>query len=141
MKRCPALRNLSSEHHQGLVLARRVKAAAGTDGAVTAWNEARTRFFAELEPHFRFEEDRLLPALARAGEAGLARRTLDEHAGLRRLISEGDARVMAEFAGLLERHIRFEESELFEAAQRKLTAAELDALDEGSGVSGSCCKH
>jgi hypothetical protein len=43
MRRHPALRDLSSEHHSGLVLARRARKAAGTDGSArsAAWEEVR----------------------------------------------------------------------------------------------------
>ena len=128
MKRDPALRNLSNEHHQGLVLAKRAKKAACTEEAQQAWEEIRQRFAVEMEPHFRDEEARLLPALERAGEAKLVKRTLDEHVALRRLIDENSVEAMIRFAGLLEQHIRFEERELFEAAQHVLTPAELDEL-------------
>lgn len=128
MKRCPALRNLSNEHHQGLVLSKRAKRAAGTEDAQRVWQEIRDRFAAELEPHFRAEETGLLPALERVGQAGLVRQTLAEHTELRRLIGENSALAMTGFAELLERHIRFEERELFETAQQELPIAELDKL-------------
>ena len=128
MKRCPALRNLSNEHHQGLVLAKRAKRAAGTEDAQRVWQEIRDRFAAELEPHFRAEETGLVPALERLGKAGLVQQTLDEHTELRRLISENSAQAMTGFAELLERHIRFEERELFETAQQELSPVELDKL-------------
>ena len=128
MKRCPALRDLSNEHHHGLVLSKRAKKAAGTDEAQQVWRGIQARFAANLEPHFQAEEVGLLPALERAGESELVRRTHADHAGLRRLISEDSAQVMVEFAELLVQHIRFEERELFEVAQQKLSAAELDAL-------------
>lgn len=128
MKRSPALRNLSNEHHHGLVLVKRAKKAACTENEQRAWQEIRDRFAADLEPHFQAEEIGLLPALERAGETGLVRRTLDEHDRLRRLINESGAQAMTGFAELLEQHIRFEERELFEAAQQKLPPAELDKL-------------
>lgn len=128
MKRALALRNLSNEHHQGLVLAKRAKKAACTEDAQQIWEEIRQRFAVEMEPHFRDEEARLLPVLEQAGETELVKRTLDEHAALRRLIDEDSVESMIRFAGLLEQHIRFEERELFEAAQRVLTPAELDEL-------------
>lgn len=128
MKRCPALRNLSNEHHQGLVLAKRAKRAARTEDAQRVWQEIRDRFAAELEPHFLTEETGLLPALERLGKDGLVQQTLDEHTALRHLIGENGAQAMTGFAELLERHIRFEERELFEAAQRELSPAELDKL-------------
>lgn len=128
MKRCSALRNLSNEHHQGLVLAKRAKRAAGTEDAQRVWQGIRERFAAELEPHFRAEETGLLPALERLGKDGLVQQTLDEHTALRRLISEDSAQAMTGFAELLERHIRFEERELFETAQQELPPAQLDKL-------------
>lgn len=128
MKRCPALRELSSQHHHGLVLAKRAVDAAGTAEEEKMWGGIRACFVADLEPHFRIEERLLLPALEQAGEHDLVRRTLDDHAELRRLINQDGTQVMAEFAELLRRHIRFEERELFEAAQQKLRAADLDAL-------------
>ena len=128
MKRCTALRDLSNEHHHGLVLAKRAIKAAGTADEEKVWRGIQTRFAVDLEPHFQIEELVLLPALEQTGEAELVRRTLDDHVELRRLISEGSAQAMIEFAELLTQHIRFEERELFEVAQQKLSAAELDAL-------------
>lgn len=128
MKRSPALRKLSNEHHHGLVLAKRAKKAAGTEGAQRAWQEIRARFATELEPHFLAEETGLLPALERAGATDLVQRTLAEHVTLRRLIGENSAQSMTGFAELLEQHIRFEERELFEAAQQKLSPEEIGKL-------------
>jgi hypothetical protein len=126
VKRDPRLQGLSSDHHQGLVLARRI-ARACADGRGDA-AEARRRFEAELEPHFRAEEELLLPALAAAGEGELVRRTLDDHATLRGHLAAaeaGDPGRLAAFAALLDAHIRFEERELFPAAERRLSADEL----------------
>lgn len=128
MKRCTALRDLSNEHHHGLVLAKRAKEAAGTAEEEQVWRGIQARFAVDLEPHFQIEELGLLPALEQAGEAELVRRTLDEHAELRRLISEEGAQAIARFAELLAQHIRFEERELFEVAQQKLSSAELAEL-------------
>ena len=128
MKRCPALRDLSNEHHHGLVLAKRAKEAAGTAEAEQVWRGIQARFAVDLEPHFQAEEVGLLPALEQVGETGLVRRTHADHAELRRLISEDSAQVMVEFAESLVQHIRFEERELFEVAQQELSAAELAAL-------------
>lgn len=128
MKRCPALRDMSNEHHHGLVLAKRAKGAVGTAEAERVWHEVQALFAADMEPHFQAEESWLLPALERVGEAGLVQRTHDDHAGLRRLVHESSAQAMLEFAELLVRHIRFEERELFEVAQQKLSDAELAGL-------------
>lgn len=125
MKRDPRLHGLSSEHHQGLVLARRL-----AQGRLDA-GELRRRFDAELEPHFRVEEDVLLPALETSGEAALVARTRRDHAELRALVEKaggGDAAALARFAALLNEHIRFEERELFPAAEARVPGAILDRV-------------
>ncbi|MEJ2592741.1 MAG: hemerythrin domain-containing protein [Candidatus Thiodiazotropha sp.] len=137
MQRHPALRKLSSEHHLGLVIARRAANAAtgGDDGAqAEAWAEIQRRFVQELEPHFRTEETGLLPALAEAGEEALVARTLREHEAMRRMIAQADAARLSEFAELLRTHIRFEEQTLFETAQRRLDEAVLNGLDDAAGA-------
>jgi hemerythrin-like domain-containing protein len=129
MRRHPALRDLSSEHHAGLVLVRRARRAAqlAAPQAAVAWQEVRHRFYGELEAHFTAEEQGLLPALREAGETALVERTLREHAALRALIADRQPRLQ-QFAEMLGAHIRFEERELFETAQRLLDDQVLRAL-------------
>ena len=133
MRRHPALRRLSSEHHTGLVLARRARQAAREDGVAqaAAWASVKGRFRAELEGHFLREEQGLLPALRARGEAGLVERTLREHQALRALIAEDRAANLLPFAELLAAHIRFEEALLFPAAQSLLGPGQLAALEPG----------
>lgn len=130
MKRHPALRTLSSEHHSGLVLARKAHQAAegSADERESAWAELSTRFHVELEPHFQREETGLLPALRASGATPLVERTLDEHASVRRLIAADTSDNLAQVADLLNAHIRFEERELFERAQQLLSPEQLAEL-------------
>ena len=129
MKRHPQLQDLSREHHGALKLARAARQAAesGEMDAMTAFAQRVVRVFAtELDPHFRVEEQGILVALARAGENELVERTLSEHAELRRLtmlLSDPDAVTLLRFADLLAAHVRFEERELFEAAQHQMAAS------------------
>ena len=137
MKRHPALRQLSDDHHQGLVLALRAKKAAAGDDTLdvdSVWQEVVTRFARELEPHFRIEEQRLSPALLRHGEQALIERLDCEHAELRQLASRviRNRQNLARFGELLQQHIRFEERELFEVAQQRLTEQELAEVERGS---------
>lgn len=122
MKRHPELRKLSSEHHTGLVLARKASKAALDDenpqDRASVWADIKQRFEHELEPHFQEEESDLLPALAEAGEIDLVERTRDEHRVMRELIAQDDSGNLQQFAELLRAHIRFEEQVLFETAQR-----------------------
>ncbi|MBI3093717.1 MAG: hemerythrin domain-containing protein [Rhodocyclales bacterium] len=126
MKRHPQLQDLSREHHGALKLARaaRQTAEAGAADKLATIAERVVRLFAaELDPHFRVEEQGLLLTLTQAGEHALVRRTLDEHAELRRLVaalSAPDAATLLRFADLLAAHVRFEERELFETAQGHL---------------------
>ena len=130
MQRHPALRQLSSDHHTGLVLARKARQAA--NGTVHdqryAWTTLVARFCAELEPHFQVEEQGLLVALWRAGEVGLVERTLTEHEDMRGLIAQDRPENLARFAELLTAHIRFEEQTLFARAQELLAPDQLSEL-------------
>jgi Hemerythrin HHE cation binding domain len=132
VKRDPRLRALSGDHHGALVLARGAArgAESGSGPALeSAWLEVRRRFAAELEPHFRIEEERLLPPMLDAGEALLVARTRADHGALRRLVSAGsEAQALARFARLLRDHVRFEEHELFPRAEALLSDAVLEAV-------------
>jgi iron-sulfur cluster repair protein YtfE (RIC family) len=133
MRRDPRLHGLSSDHHQGLLLARRHGRAC-----VEGWPAAeaaallREAFAADLAPHFAAEEEVLLPALAAAGEGALAERALAEHAAMRDLLGRAGGpdgvEPLRAFATALEAHIRFEERELFPAAERSLPIEALDRI-------------
>lgn len=130
MKRHPALLALSREHHAALKLARHARLAAASAQPATIDSLARQairQFADELEPHFRAEESDVLPVLQHAGEAALVARTLAEHRALRELagrLQSPDAATLLRFAELLLAHVRFEERELFESAQRYWPAAD-----------------
>ncbi|HET7775446.1 MAG TPA: hemerythrin domain-containing protein [Azospira sp.] len=123
MKRHPALLQLSREHHTALKLSLdcRKGAQSGDAAALAALClRVRTLFAAELDPHFRTEEEEVLPWLEAAGEKALVARTLADHGQLRSLaerIGRGDTTALDAFATALNEHVRFEERELFERAQ------------------------
>ena len=134
MKRIPELRSLSVDHHHVLVLAHRAKQAAdgiGERSLDEMWAEVEAVFKSELEPHFRIEESFIGEALKGAGESQLAQRLSDEHEALRRFFMPGHSRTVDDlrhFGEVLERLIRFEERELFQVAQDKLSSDELGAV-------------
>lgn len=133
MKRVPELRDLSDDHHTGLVLARRCRQAAGSSSPASLealWEEVLTAFSSHLEPHFRIEEEHLLPGLEAIGEASLASRIRADHAVLRSLRdSEVPSRSLLDrFGQLLEAHVRYEEREVFEPTQGRLPASTLEAI-------------
>ncbi len=126
MKRHPDLLQLSREHYGALKLARdaRRTAASGDAREVAALAQRVVQVFpVELDPHFCIEEQGILLLLAQAGQHALVARTLADHAELRRLVqvlATPDADSLLHFADLLGAHVRFEEREVFEAAQASL---------------------
>lgn len=123
MKRSDALADLSREHHDALSLALRARRAAeeGPEHVAAMAATARERFALELRPHFEEEERWLLPALEQAGEHALVARTLAEHAQMIELIRQLEcpgAETLLAFAECLKGHVRFEERELFQVAER-----------------------
>ena len=130
MKRDARLRGLSSEHHQALVIARKL---IGTAGAWTEDDGAALlqRFEVELEPHFRVEEQVLLPALRAAGATELAAQTLGDHTFLRaqvRAAAGGNGEAAQMFGERLLAHVRFEERDLFPACEALLAGEVLDEV-------------
>lgn len=140
MKRDPRLHGLSSEHHHALILVRRLRRRRGR------WTEQdglrlERRFASELDPHFRVEEEALLPAIRLAGSAALADRTLEDHLHLRNRVKaagRGDGSAVEDFASRLYEHIRFEERELFPACER-LGADVLNSVMRRSSKKGRSC--
>lgn len=132
MKRDARLRRLSTEHHHALVLARELSrhATAGTSDAPVV-RDLRARFERELQPHFRVEEQLLLPALRALGEDALAARVEADHSALRAHLAaaeRGEPGHLASFAERLTEHVRFEERELFPSCEARLPGAVLDAV-------------
>lgn len=126
MKRDPRLVGLSRDHYRALVLA-----AALRKSGQSAAQEARARadlaaqFPADLEPHFRIEEEVLLRALEALGGDALAwaARARSEHAALRAgaaRAARGEAIDLVAYGVLLHDHVRFEERELFGFCQERL---------------------
>lgn len=138
MKRSAELRDLSVDHHHGLVLARRARrVGAGEDPTApeAAWAEIERRFRDELEPHFRIEEELLVPELTRRHEHALVDRLAEDHAALRGLASPDGARdraALCAFGERLEAHIRFEERELFPVVEARFPQAALDTVAQAT---------
>ncbi len=139
MKRSRALKPLSSDHHQALLVAFQLKQGlAGHAESAGAPKDlaglmALARRFEEgvFRPHARAEED----LLGRYLTSGDTRRLRAEHAELARLMEaaraarDGDVRVqLSGFAELLERHVRWEERELFAFAESNVDEAALAVI-------------
>ena len=101
----------------------------------TATDALRSQILEEFEKvlakHFDLEEKFLVPPLRRAGRSGLVDRLLSDHAAIRTIIDREGKMTPADvrtLGNLLEEHIRFEEREFFEEAQRILNDNDLKAL-------------
>ncbi len=138
-KRSRELRPLSSEHHQALLVAFQLKKSiAGHAESAGAPRDldgllALARRFEEtvFHAHVTAEEELLGPHLSPED----ARRLRDEHRGLRELLAEArSARhaarksPLAAFADALERHVRWEERELFPRCEERIGPEKLAHL-------------
>ena len=131
MLRDPSLIPLSHQHHNGLalgVLVRRALAAdSSAEGVAALARRVIDRYELELVNHFEIEEQVLFPACP---SLPLVDELLAEHRALESLV--GNLRtgpspaLLHEFCDLLARHIRKEESQLFEHIQRAWSREELD---------------
>ncbi len=139
MKRVEELRVLSSDHHRGLVLAKKAQQAAGSGlSAEVAWADLEAAFKRELEPHFQIEEQTLIEPLRALGEDALVDQLTREHAQLRACFAADWPRgyaALKRFGDLLKAHIRFEERELFEVVQARFSAEQLQAVAAASAES------
>lgn len=146
MKRHPAMQALSSDHHHGLVQARRLVQTASTDQAgpegllLLPVARAFLTFWAqETRPHFREEEEVLLPAFARYADPDQPPivRMLIEHVRIRQLAADLARQVATEapapatmraLGELLHAHIRYEEDVVFPLLETTLPEEALAAL-------------
>ena len=132
MKRAEALRPLSREHLTALLVARGLRQA---DDAVSAGRDFLAFWEKDGRRHFRIEEEVLLPGWAVAGELdrpGIAR-MLEEHLAIRREVLRLEMGRLAleqvhALGKLLHDHVRFEERELFPAAEAALDPDSLRRL-------------
>lgn len=143
MKRDKNLHPLSWDHHAALtsvVFTRKhIKGSASSERLSQIASEFAVFYETGLLPHFRHEEEWLLPRYLRhvAPTDTDVTRLLTEHLILHRLFLElrdtaarnGD--LVAPLTALtdqLESHVRFEERELFPKIESALSAGELDEL-------------
>lgn len=118
IKRSESLKNLSREHHFGLLLCWKIK-----EGLKRADHQRVKQyvdyFFKEyLEPHFRIEEKYVFPLLGE--EHSMVQTAIEDHRKLRSLFAENDKVLesLQDIENTLEKHIRFEERVLFKELQR-----------------------
>ncbi len=134
MKRNPNLVNLSSEHHDGLVIALRIKKAVAKLDDLSIVLDYALHVWPTLKHHFDQEEDNFFLFPQIDSKHPHLKRMLDEHDEFERLIqrlSTGTGRLkddLLSFSELLRNHIRFEERELFPYIEEILSQDELNKI-------------
>ncbi len=143
MKRHKALHGLSSEHHHGLVWARRLEKAAKEQNSESASKELVDGFLvfweSDLYHHFRKEEDLLFPVYftCAEGPTDSVMETLRQHVVIRGKIFQlqeaakselVSTELLKETSELLNAHVRFEERTLFEEIQENCSEVQLRKL-------------
>jgi hemerythrin-like domain-containing protein len=119
MLRDPSLIPLSHDHHHALALCvLTTRSLASGESLETLSHNIVEHYQTELRRHFDLEERVLFPVL--------------EHRRIEQLVeslrSSQERVLIEEFCTLLQQHVRKEESQLFEQAQRLLTRGQLDDL-------------
>jgi len=128
--------SLSWEHRNGLVLVWRVRRGLekGVDRGIIAayllhfWDIA-------VRPHFETEEKLLFPEMA--GEESILAQVRGDHQAIREMVDvfrngkrpKQTIRSLQDFSDALERHIRFEEREVFPVAAKRIPPERMKRLD------------
>ena len=125
---------LSHDHHHGLVRVFEIRQALrASEGLERQALLTRAFYDRDLVPHFRAEEEVLVPVLRETGalDEATLQRLLEEHRTLERLAGElaTNAEPLLRFADLLERHIRTEEREIFPAYQTHVPVGRRSAVE------------
>ena len=136
MLRDPALIPLSQQHHNGLALCVLTERALQADRSEPTIRRLATkaidRYEIELTNHFAIEEQVLFPLIERElGRMPIVADLIADHRSLESMIGEmraaPSADLLLRFCNLLRRHIRREESELFQDVQQRIPSTLLAA--------------
>lgn len=133
MKRTSELRNLSSDHHRALVIAKRAKKAKPDSAFCETWLEIEQYYSRELENHLRAEEAHIVPGLEKLGKYDLVNQLNKEHKEIRNHFQPKSSRsfnALIRFGKLLEQHVRFEDRELFNVVQESFTQDMLASIKD-----------
>lgn len=129
LKRHPALRHLSHDHHHGLLLCWKIRQGFKLDVDADRMKTYCEWFWENyLHAHFEEEEKLIFPILAQ--DDPMIKQALSEHKRLRKLFSNwgNPEKTLGQIEEELEQHIRFEERVLFPEVQKTATAEQLEAI-------------
>jgi len=125
-----ALKPLSREHHQSLLLCWKIRTGFSKKIEISLIKSYADWFYKNyLLLHFEIEEKYVFSILGNDHE--LVKRALAEHRKLRRLFEDGNevTKSLGLIEELLETHIRFEERVLFNEIQKIATQKELEEME------------
>lgn len=126
IKRIEALKNLSRDHHHGLLLCWKIREGMKRNVEITRIKNYVDWFWKQhLEEHFEIEEKHIFPILGNAN--ALVKQAKAEHRRLKRFFEDTSdpLRSISLIEEELEKHIRFEERVLFNEIQKHATQDQL----------------
>ncbi len=131
MKRHEALQPLSREHHKGLLLCWKIKVGLKKEVSIDRIAAHVKWFISEhINAHFKAEEDYVFPILG--NDHPMIQQALNEHERLNKLFNESNMtkETLESIEEELEKHIRFEERELFPKIEEVATPEQLKKVIE-----------
>lgn len=131
LKRHKALQPLSRQHHFGLLFSWKLRNGFSKNiSTERLQNFAKWFFEKEIKPHFDAEEKYVFPILN--SDDPMILKALADHLEIKELFQddENPAQALTLLEDKLEKHIRFEERELFSAIQSVATEAQLQKISE-----------
>jgi hemerythrin-like domain-containing protein len=131
IKRSEQLAPLSREHHDGLLFVWKIRQGIEKKSTLEQMRNYALWFWRHhIKPHFYQEEKILLPHMPH--DHPMRTRLIEEHEHIRELIlgldDEADKRTLVILCDLLDKHIRFEERELFGFLEQHLPKETLDEI-------------
>jgi hypothetical protein len=131
-KRHQAIASFSRDHHFGLLLVWKIRQGISKALSPERISNYILFFFKEdLGKHFKEEEELLFSKLP--VDDVLRKQAEAEHQAIYKLVAgiekkKGDVALLNQLADDLEKHIRFEERELFNHLQKNITAEDLELI-------------
>ncbi len=126
LKRHEALKNLSREHHDGLIFALRLQKGVAKKANIKEMQAYLNWFWKTyLKAHFEIEEHHLFPLYDESNELVLKAKT--QHRQIENLIKTKPKtyELLKSLYHQIQNHIRFEERELFMRIQEQLSEKDL----------------
>jgi hemerythrin-like domain-containing protein len=131
LKRNKALIEFSKDHHFGLLLVWKIREGFKRRVDANRIGKYVVHFFEKnLLPHFNDEEELLFSKLS--NDDTMRKQAEEEHVLIKDLVkqlsTEPTKELLEQFGQALDKHIRFEERELFNHLQEKLSSGELEKI-------------